>query len=507
MRLLTFIIFSFIFFSIIHTQDSKKISEKYFPDFDIEVPTPAFNKKKGFTKYSEMMYFLDELCKKYPNKVSYEYIGKSQKEKQIPMVYLGENKVDNFKVCFMGGLHGNEPASTESLLLLIHNLLEVDSLKDLTSKLNIAIIPMANIDGYEKQSRYASNGQDLNRDHTKLTNQETIAIKQSISDFSPDLMVDFHEYKPYRVDFVNFGEYGTTSMYDCMFLYSGNLNVCPRIKSVVENTYLPPAKLKLDNNGLRYHNYLSSKHKNNKIYFNLGSVSPRSSATSFALGNSISMLMEIRGVGLNRTSFKRRIYTSYLLAYSFLNTSVDNSNYIISTLEDCNKFPEEITIKYKKEKSNYNLDMIDVYNLDVIPVNIVLNNGLKCTNEITRKRPFYYFIEKDLSIVTDKLNILGLDIDTLKFDELFEIESYQIISEKKSPAKFQGFYENIVSTNIFKEQKVLEKGTFIIPMNQEKSNIAVETLEPEMLSGFLRFNVINPSDIQKIHRYTLNKKL
>ena len=29
----------------------------------------------------------------------------------------------------MGGLHGNEPASTESLLLLIHNLLEVDSLR------------------------------------------------------------------------------------------------------------------------------------------------------------------------------------------------------------------------------------------------------------------------------------------------------------------------------------------------------------------------------------------
>ena len=84
-----------MFCSTIHTQDSKKISEKYFPDFDIEVPTPAFNKKKGFTKHSEMMYFLEELCKKYPNKVSYKFIGKSQKEKQIPMVYLGENKVDN----------------------------------------------------------------------------------------------------------------------------------------------------------------------------------------------------------------------------------------------------------------------------------------------------------------------------------------------------------------------------------------------------------------------------
>ena len=46
MRLLTFIIFSFIFFSIIHTQDSKKISEKYFPDFDIEVPTLLLIRKK-----------------------------------------------------------------------------------------------------------------------------------------------------------------------------------------------------------------------------------------------------------------------------------------------------------------------------------------------------------------------------------------------------------------------------------------------------------------------------
>ena len=95
--------------------------------------------------------------------------------------------------------------------------------------------------------------------------------------------------------------------------------------------------------------------------------------------------------------------------------------------------------------------------------------------KLQEKRPFYYFIDKELSIVTDKLNILGLDIDTLKFDELFDLESYKIISEKKSPTKFQGFYENIVSTNIVKEQKVLEKGTFIIPMNQEKSNIAVET--------------------------------
>ena len=502
-----FTILYFLFFILVNTQDSKKITEMFFFDFDIEVPTPAFNKKKGFTKYDEMIAFLDNLKANFPEKISIKYIGKSQKGKEIPMVFLGNQTTPMIKACYMGGLHGNEPAGTEGMLLLINNLLKVDSIKKILDKVNLAIIPMANIDGYEKQSRYANNGQDLNRDHTKLTNPEMIAIKKAINNFSPDLMVDFHEYKPYRVDFVKFGEYGTTSMFDCMFLYSGNLNVCPLIKETIENKFIPDATKKLDFYKLKYHNYLSSKHKNNKIYFNLGSVSPRSSATSFALSNCISLLMEVRGVGLKRDSFKRRIFTTYLLANSFLKTALNQSSFIKNEIKKCNAFPEEIVIKYKKEKTPYKLNMIDVYNHKVIPVEILLYNGLKCEKEITRKRPKYYLIEKDLYNVVDKLNILGLDIDTLNYDEVIDVESYEIISQSKAPQIFQGFHENIVTTKLVNKKITFEKGTYVIPMNQKRSNLAVETLEPEMLSGFLRFNVIQPHEISKIHRYTLNKEL
>ena len=505
---LKYIILIFIFcHQNILSQDPKKITDQFFPDLDIHVPTPALSKKKGFTNYKELLFFLDELKNKNPSLFNYKFIGKSQKGKEIPMVFIGDSSKKNIKICYMAGLHGNEPASTEGILLLMHNLLNEDSLSGLLKHINLAIIPMANIDGYEKQSRYAANGQDLNRDQTKLTNPEMNAIKKAINNFSPEVMVDFHEYKPYRVDFVKFGEYGTTSMYDCMFLYSGNLNVCPLIKETIEDKFLPIAQNELDIYDLKYHNYLSSKHNNNKIYFNLGSVSPRSSATSFALSNCISMLMEIRGVGLNRTSFKRRIFTTYLLAQSFLKTANSENIYVKRQIRSCSNFPDEIVVKYNKEKIPYQLDMIDVYNQKIIPVDIVLYNGLKCEKVQTRKRPKYYIIEKDLSIVADKLSILGLDIDTLKFDELLEVESYNIISQSESPTLFQGFYENIVTAQIENKNLVFEKGTFIVPMNQRRSNLAVETLEPEMLSGFLRFNVIQPDDISKIHRYVLNKEL
>ena len=39
------------------------------------------------------------------------------------------------------------------------------------------------------------------------------------------------------------------------------------------------------------------------------------------------MLMEVRGVGLKRDSFKRRIFTTYLLANSFLNTALNEKKY------------------------------------------------------------------------------------------------------------------------------------------------------------------------------------
>ena len=293
MRFSTFIIFYFIIISIVNSQDSKKISEKYFSDFDIEVPTPAFNKKKGFTKYLEMMYFLDELCKKYPNKVSYEYIGKSQKEKQIPMVYLGEKKADNFKVCFMGGLHGNEPASTEGMLYFLDKILNDLEVSYLLDRIELAVVPMANIDGYLKQSRYAANGLDLNRDQTKLMAPESIVIKQAFSDFNPEVALDFHEYRPYRKDFAQLSNFGITALYDAMFLNSGNLNVPKNLRLLTQSLFIENAEQVLDENNFNHHPYISTKKYSGDIHFNQGSTNARSSATNFALTNTISTLFEI----------------------------------------------------------------------------------------------------------------------------------------------------------------------------------------------------------------------
>ena len=67
---------------------SKNVTEKFFPDFNAEINTPAFNKKKGFTSYSEMMEYLNKLVSEHPDIASLSLIGQSQEGKEIPMVVL-----------------------------------------------------------------------------------------------------------------------------------------------------------------------------------------------------------------------------------------------------------------------------------------------------------------------------------------------------------------------------------------------------------------------------------
>jgi predicted deacylase len=101
-------------------------------------------------------------------------------------LYLNKKSNDKkLRVFLQGGLHGDEMASSEGVLFLMEKLLNDSSYSYLLNKLEIAIIPIANIDGYEIQDRYAANGLDLNRDQTKLMIKESIFLKQTFSDFNP----------------------------------------------------------------------------------------------------------------------------------------------------------------------------------------------------------------------------------------------------------------------------------------------------------------------------------
>ncbi len=487
-----------------------EITKKFFPDSELDIHTPSFS-KKGFTNYDDMMLYLNKLVAEHPKVMTLSFIGESQKNKKIPMVVLNkDNGNEKIKVWFQGGLHGDEPAGTETMLFLLDKLLNDPDYAYILEKITLSIVPMANIDGYEKLDRYAANGLDLNRDQVKLICKESNFLKKAFSDYGAEVAVDFHEYRPFRKEFGLLGTDGICSIYDAMFMHSGNLNLPQNLREYTTNVFVGNAKKVLEFNNFLFRDYIASVKHNNEVYFNQCTTEARSSTTSYALTNCISALIEIRGVNLQKTSFKRRINTTFLIATSFLKTVYDDATKIKEVLSISNNTKtENLVVVANKPQEVQTIRAISLKDNSEISIDVKVNNALKCTPVLERKRPIAYLILPDQKILVDKLIILGLKVEELAENKKIKVESYTVSSIYVNPDEEEGYNSQKAETSISNIEKSFPKGTFIVYLDQKNSKMASEVLEPESENGFVKFETIKVIKNQElpIYRYLTNEKI
>ncbi len=497
-KLISFIlILNFLVVSAQLNQEPKMITNKFFIEHnDIENITPALKKKKGFTNYKELLAFIQETVQRHPEMVTSNFIGESQKGKKIPIVYIKKNKTkDNKKirVWMQGGLHGNEPASTESLLFMMHLILEDPSYSYLLDKIELAISPMANIDGSLKNDRYAANGLDLNRDHTKIMTPETKASIRAFNDFNPHVALDFHEYRPFRKDFAQLSSFGISNPYDVMFLHTGNLNVPENIRTIIDTLFVKNAKLPLDELNLRYRHYMKSEKYKGEIHFSTGTNTARSSSNFYALNNTIATLFEIRGVGIAKTSFKRRIKSSLAVGLSYLKTAYENSNFIFDQIEIANNYSNDIVLEHKRTISNEVIKAIDIESNELIDFTTTMHSSKKSIATLLRDRPIAYIIKKNNYGFIEKLNDVGVNYVEFEKDTVIYSGSYKVVEYNNNFKVYEKMKMQKVATSIEYNKNSFSKGDILIGMNQKRSNLIAELLEPEAPNSYVSFGIIKTS--------------
>lgn len=509
MKLLTTI--SLLFFILLKTSfaqlnpEPRKVTQKFFPENEsIENVTPALQKNRGFTDYEELISFLNTQKQNFPDKVTIEYLGESQRGHNIPILFIQNSKPESekIKVWLQGGLHGNEPASTEGLLYLIYQLLNNDSYSYLLENIELAIVPMANIDGYLRLDRNAADGLDLNRDQTKLMAPESIILKNAYSTFNPEVALDFHEYNAYRKDFRKMGAFGITSAYDVMFLYSNNLNIPESFRLVIDTFFVEETRKEMDKNNLKHNDYMSTKHHCGEIHFNIGATNARSSATSYALSNAICALIEVRGVHLGRTSFKRRINTTFLVGISYLNTTFKNLSLIKSSIQTSIQTDLDITITTTTKATQDTITVIDLDKNEYLELPITVRNAKNVQANLTRPSPKAYLLKEELSFLVEKLKVLGLEVEVLNEEKTIEVETYTITTYEKDLIKFEKMNLQSVESELTRKTILFPKGTFMVKCNQKNRGLLYEVLEPEAPNGFVGFGVLetNLNDELPIYR-------
>lgn len=476
----------------IHGQQTRKVTRTFFPDPDIEIGTPAFRKSHGFTSYSEMMDFLHRLTSSHPDLMKLEIVGRTQKGRDIPMIRISRpGSSDKLRVLYLGCVHGNEPAGTEGLLYFMSQLAQNDSVAGLLDKIDFYVMPMVNIDGAEVNKRVTDNGTDLNRNQTLLTIPEARTMQRVASTVNPHVFIDFHEYKPLRASYEDIAGKLVTNPNDFMFLWSSHPNVAPSLTRALQEFYLPEARAMADKEGLKSSTYFTTKSDKGNVVFNIGGASPRSSSNSMALRGAISMLMEVRGIGLGRTSYKRRVHTVYKLAEQFARTTFLHSEAVRRAVDDAKSNDADLAVTFRsKNQGNYPIEFIDILRCKKMQLEVDARIAPEREVVLYRPRPRAYYLDASNSRAAETLRLFGIEVKQLAEPLTLDLETYTVTKASESYEPIGHVLPLTVQTELQTREVRLPAGSYRVTMQQPLSSLIGTLLEPESANGFVNYRII-----------------
>lgn len=397
------------------------------------------------------------------------------------------------KVYIQAAIHGDEPAGDQSVMALLA-LMDANQTyaASILERMDIKILPRYNVDGVEYFQREIASNFDGNRDHIKLARQQSRDIKRTFSEWSPHISVDMHEFTAPTV-------YGGDYQHGADALISGgiNLNIQQGIRDELLNRFIPAMGERLESNGLRWEPYVtgeSNETSGSRIVFEEAVTEARTGRNAYGLTQTISFLCEMRGIRLADQHFQRRVTTALLKLQAILETARDNYEDVYSAVEgaraDFIQSTDDIVVTDSYALTNCTFTMVDRRDGSIVQVPIDFYVTTPSVANLTRARPEAYIIPRTWADIIERLEILGLEVQTLEHEYRGSVQALNITSSSLDTEIYEGAVLNTVTTEPMEREVVLPAGSFWVSTRQKNAALAFIALEPENIDSFVTFNII-----------------
>ena len=377
-------------------------------------------------------------------------------------------------------------------------------------KMDIKILPRYNVDGVAYFQRQLSSNLDPNREHLKLMRGQSREIKKVISEWNPHIALDMRKsllfpsslsrITDFRADeFTVPTVYGGNYQHGSDALLSGgiNPNIHPDIREQLLDFFIPAIGEKLESYGLRWEPYVtgaSNRTEGSRIQFTEAVTEARTGRNAVGLTQTISFLLEMRGIRIADQHFQRRVATALIKIQTILELARDNADKVKSVVEDAREefinSNEDIVITDSYVPENRTFTMIDQRNGSVVQVPIDFKRTTPSIANLTRARPEAYIIPRTWIDVAQRLEILGLKVEKLDYEFRQTLETMVIESSVVEPSLYEGTYLNTVTTNTTTRDVVLPVGSYYVSTRQQNAALAFIALEPENIDSYVKFNII-----------------
>lgn len=168
-----------------------------------DLPQTGFELREGgdWTTFAEEQAYLEDIDS-LTERLDIEQFGTTLQGRPLHLARIGNpapppvDELDGTKtVLIVCSQHGDEPAPREMCLQEIRDLAFTDDprLLEFLRTTTVLVVPTANPDGREADTRGNANRTDINRDHHYLEELESQAIARVFRDVRPPISWDAHE--------------------------------------------------------------------------------------------------------------------------------------------------------------------------------------------------------------------------------------------------------------------------------------------------------------------------
>lgn len=488
-----------------------------FPDPPVIYATPAFQPgRTAFTSNAELQALMRGLVRDgglAGTSVKLLSLGRSQAG--VPLEALLFARAPDLEpaallrsgrptVLLVGQQHGDEPAGSEALVVVMQELAR-GRLEPLLDRINVVVLPRANPDGASTGSRVTASGIDVNRDHLLLRTPEAQAMAQLAREFRPAVVGDLHEY---TVVGRYLEKFGTIQRFDALVQYAMTPNLPEFVSKASEEWFRQPLVASLKAEGLSSEWYYTTSTNVADKKISMGGIHPDTGRNVNGLKNAVSFLVETRGVGLGRLHLARRVHTQVVAATSLLRSTAERAadlNKLRSFVEQevsAQACQGEAVLEGAATTSEYSLLMLDPQTGADRPVTVTWDSALVLRPVKLRPRPCGYWLSADQGDAVRRLR--GLGVTVLQLDELGEMrgEIYRETSREQTVrSDVRGSIADAGTVQRVQVQTVpalldVPAGSYYVPLDQPLANLVVAALEPDTQNSFVTHGIVASVDAQ-----------
>jgi hypothetical protein len=490
-----------------------------FPDPSTVYSTPGLQPGRNtFSSNAEIAAWLAQLSNKPSRNVQASVLRIGYSQQGVPLEALLLTRASSPDaptiiatgrplVLIVAQQHGNEPAGSEAALVVARELAQ-GLLEPLLDKINVLVVPRANPDGAAANQRTTANGIDMNRDHLLLNSPEARALAQLGRDYQPTVVLDAHEY---TVVGRYLQKFGTIQKFDALLQYAMTANLPPFLTRASEEWYRRPVVAALKSQDLSSEWYYTTSTDIDDHVVSMGGTQPDTGRNVNGLKNSVSMLIETRGVGIGRLHLQRRVHTQVTAMVSMLQSTATRAEQMgqlrsfIDREVSSQACRGQTMVEAGPTPAQYELTMLNPTTGADKQVSVDWNSALELQTLKARPRPCGYWLSAAATAAVDRLQLLGVQVMRVVDGGSVRGELYRATGQ--STGARQDVRGSIADAQPIQRTEVelvrslvdTPQGSFYVPLGQPLANLVLAALEPDTQNSYFANHILaNLNDAARV---------